>query len=337
MLKFKSLTAKLIFMGSVMLVFLTIYITATYTFSRHMSDEGTRINLAGQLRYRFFDMVWLVRRIIETRDTGLRDSAVMELKEKMNQFERTAKSIKNGDKEIGVKPLKYEKGLVILEKLFNEWDTTLNPMLLEMTEASEEKARILLDKYEPRIHGYAHEINSFVSFLGNDYKKDIKDFDKVRFYTLGFFFIATVFIILFARQSVIRPVRKLKDAAREIEKGNLDVRVDIKSRDEIGELGNAFNSMAQTRKHEEELLRQLHQQYKELVNTIDGIVWEADAKTFQFTFVSKQVERILGYPIEQWLKEPAFWKDHLHPEDRGWAVDFCVKATAEKEVAPSFR
>ncbi len=41
------------------------------------------------------------------------------------------------------------------------------------------------------------------------------------------------------------------------------------------------------------------------------------------SFVSNQAERILGYPVERWLSEPTFWKDHLHLEDREWAVPFC--------------
>jgi PAS domain S-box-containing protein len=73
-----------------------------------------------------------------------------------------------------------------------------------------------------------------------------------------------------------------------------------------------------------------NEQFRNLVNTIDGIVWEADAQTFRFTFVGDQAERILGYPVKQWLREPTFWKDHLHPEDRDWAVQFCVNATTEK-------
>ena len=223
--KFKSLTAKFILMGSVMLTFLAIYIASGYIFTHHISDEGTRINLAGSLRYRSFEMVWLVRRIVETMDAGLRDSAVMELKEKMNQFERTAKSIKNGDKEIGLSPLKYEKGLVIFEKFFNEWDMTLNPMLLEMTEASEDKARILLDKYESKVQGYVSEIDGFVSFLVKDYKEEMNAFDKFRLYTLGFFFIAAGFIVLYIRRSIIKPVGKLKDAVKHIEKGDFDVRL----------------------------------------------------------------------------------------------------------------
>ncbi len=84
------------------------------------------------------------------------------------------------------------------------------------------------------------------------------------------------------------------------------------------------------RKRVEEEIRRSHRQYEELVNSVDGIVWEADARTFQFSFVSQQAERILGYPAERWITEPTFWKDRIHPEDREWAVSFCIKATVEK-------
>jgi two-component system cell cycle sensor histidine kinase/response regulator CckA len=83
----------------------------------------------------------------------------------------------------------------------------------------------------------------------------------------------------------------------------------------------------------EERYRELieaRQSYESLVNTIDGIVWEADARTFRFRFVSKQAERLLGYPVERWTNEPTFWRDHLHPEDRDWAVQYWVSATQRK-------
>lgn len=71
---------------------------------------------------------------------------------------------------------------------------------------------------------------------------------------------------------------------------------------------------------------QSQQQFEALVNSIDGIVWEADGETFRFIFVSQQAERILGYPVEKWFK-PTFWVDHLHPDDREWAIGFCIEAT----------
>ena len=84
------------------------------------------------------------------------------------------------------------------------------------------------------------------------------------------------------------------------------------------------------RKRAEQQLSLEQQRFMDMVNTVEGIVWEADAETFKFSFVNKQAEHILGYPVERWLQEPTFWKDHLHPEDRDWAVQFCANATADK-------
>ncbi len=72
------------------------------------------------------------------------------------------------------------------------------------------------------------------------------------------------------------------------------------------------------------------QRFRDLVNSVEGIVWEAHVPSFQFSFISKQAERVLGYPVGRWLSEPTFWKDHVLPEDREWALQFCQKATAEK-------
>jgi PAS domain S-box-containing protein len=84
------------------------------------------------------------------------------------------------------------------------------------------------------------------------------------------------------------------------------------------------------RKRAEEALREAHQNYVTLVNSLDGIVWEADAQTFAFDFVSPQAERMLGYPLTHWTTEPTFWKDHIHPDDQEWATSFCINATRAK-------
>ena len=70
--------------------------------------------------------------------------------------------------------------------------------------------------------------------------------------------------------------------------------------------------------------------YSKLVNSLDGIVWEADGETFQFTFVSPRAEKILGYPIQQWL-EPNFWREHTHPDDTDWCSAFCLDSTQRRQ------
>ncbi|HYO65621.1 MAG TPA: ATP-binding protein [Archangium sp.] len=78
-------------------------------------------------------------------------------------------------------------------------------------------------------------------------------------------------------------------------------------------------------------LTRTQRMHEELIDAIDGIVWETDAN-FRFTFVSKQAERILGYPIPQWMQEPDFWLKHLHPDDRDWASAYCLKSTLERRA-----
>jgi PAS domain S-box-containing protein len=68
---------------------------------------------------------------------------------------------------------------------------------------------------------------------------------------------------------------------------------------------------------------------RDLVDRMDAIVAEADARTFRFSFVSRSAETILGYPIQQWLDEPDFWTRHLHPDDRDRTVDRCLVETRE--------
>lgn len=103
-------------------------------------------------------------------------------------------------------------------------------------------------------------------------------------------------------------------------------------RDELGRVVSYSATVKDIteRKKADEVLQASQQRFQDIVNTADGIVWEADARTFDFTFVSTQAERLLGYPVEEWL-QPGFWVDHLHPDDKDWASEFCLSCTLRSE------
>jgi PAS domain S-box-containing protein len=62
------------------------------------------------------------------------------------------------------------------------------------------------------------------------------------------------------------------------------------------------------------------QPYCALVESLHGIIWQAEGETLRFTFVNRAAEQVLGYPIDQWLTQPDFWSEHLHPDDRDRAI-----------------
>jgi PAS domain S-box-containing protein len=72
-------------------------------------------------------------------------------------------------------------------------------------------------------------------------------------------------------------------------------------------------------------LRHVHS----LLTDLHAIAWEADTNSMTFTFVSDGVKEILGYDVAEWLSDPGFWNDHLHPDDHDRMVGRLVRiATA---------
>lgn len=96
----------------------------------------------------------------------------------------------------------------------------------------------------------------------------------------------------------------------------------------MGVLGVAWDITDKKRIEEE--LRQERTRFVNLVDSVDGIVWEANAETLTFTYVSKQAERLLGYPVQDWYAE-GFWRQHLHPEDREHIHAHSLACTAKGE------
>jgi PAS domain S-box-containing protein len=72
-------------------------------------------------------------------------------------------------------------------------------------------------------------------------------------------------------------------------------------------------------------------EYEALVNSIDGIVWQATFPDLRFTFVSRQAERLLGHSPRSWLEHPDFWRDHIHPDDRERAIALCRELTPDRK------
>ena len=84
-------------------------------------------------------------------------------------------------------------------------------------------------------------------------------------------------------------------------------------------------------KQAQQRLLESRQIYQDLVQTIEGIVWECEFPSHQVTFVSDYAEQYLGYPIHMWHDDPHFLLNMIHPKDRERVSKFCNDATLRKE------
>lgn len=63
--------------------------------------------------------------------------------------------------------------------------------------------------------------------------------------------------------------------------------------------------------------------YKTLLESTKAIPWKIDWATMTFAYIGPQIEALLGWAPSSWATVQD-WADRMHPEDRTWAVDFCV-------------
>ncbi|MDO8494327.1 MAG: sigma 54-interacting transcriptional regulator, partial [Deltaproteobacteria bacterium] len=101
-------------------------------------------------------------------------------------------------------------------------------------------------------------------------------------------------------RSITRRVQKLTKASYEIAEGNLEKRVPILGRDEIGELGNSFNRMAESLQSQRKQLAAKEKEEKiHLKSRLDLLEKELAQKPFEgIVFESQEMKNLMSSVIE---------------------------------------
>jgi signal transduction histidine kinase len=119
--------------------------------------------------------------------------------------------------------------------------------------------------------------------------------------------VVALFLTLVVSRRILRPIESLTAAALRMERGDLEQRVDVSSKDEVGELAGAFNSMAEALARNEQLRRNMvsdvaHELRTPLTNirgylegVQDGVI-EADQATLQ---IIQEEAETLGRLIDE--------------------------------------
>ncbi|MBU3966960.1 MAG: cell wall metabolism sensor histidine kinase WalK [Euryarchaeota archaeon] len=127
--------------------------------------------------------------------------------------------------------------------------------------------------------------------------------------TIGGIIVGIFFAFLFSKP-LVKPINELKNAANEIAEGNLDTKIDIKSKDEIGELAASFNKMTQdlrvsrddiisAKKYTDNIVRSIPDTL--LVVSPDGIIQTVNPATS--TLLGYKEKELIGEPVSNVVAE----------------------------------
>jgi PAS domain S-box-containing protein len=82
----------------------------------------------------------------------------------------------------------------------------------------------------------------------------------------------------------------------------------------MGDIGIKIGQFVERRQAAEELSR-MESKYRTLVESIPGIIYAADLNG-STTYVSPQIEKLLGFSPAEWLADPQYRIKQLHPDDK---------------------
>ncbi len=116
--------------------------------------------------------------------------------------------------------------------------------------------------------------------------------------------ILPIILSFFLSRFIVKPVQELAKGMEEVSKGNLDHKIEIKSKDEIGELADIFNKMAQDLQKSNHEIQESEKRYRTLFESAGDAIFILDGegeKAGHIVAANKAAAEMHGYSVNELL------------------------------------
>ncbi|MFQ5780752.1 MAG: PAS domain S-box protein, partial [Nitrospiria bacterium] len=111
-------------------------------------------------------------------------------------------------------------------------------------------------------------------------------------------------------------ITDLKQAEKELQKAKDEMEQRVNERTaELLQANKALGTEITERKQAEEALRTARKRLEYLISSSPTVIFTGNPVDYTTTFISENVTEMLGYESRQFLEDPRFWANHIHPED----------------------
>ena len=263
------LSTKLLLLSVLWLVGAMVSIGFTLFLSWKLEGGAAAINDAGSLRMRTYRATTLLSQ----------QAPPPLINEQILSFENTLNRLEQGDPSRPLFLPETPEVQVLMEEIRGQWNKEILPFLHTPVAGSEQQVLREVDAFVARI-------NTLVQLIETDNAHNTWLLRMFQIMLIGMATLGAISMMYLLYLVVIQPVGRLHQAMQRITQGDLTARVEIPSRDELGEMSLGFNRMTA--------------RLQELVQTMEAKVRE---KTSALEASNQQLSAL--YQVTTFLQRPS--------------------------------
>jgi two-component system, NarL family, nitrate/nitrite sensor histidine kinase NarX len=218
-------------LGVVTLIALTVIVVAT-VFTERSTGKASAINVAGSLRMQSYSMATRIASLPTAPGDGV--TAALTAIDGFNTRLHSPKLVGALPDEAGTELRRA------YEQIVSDWEKRVEPLARASIGDTARRAEFLAG-----IDGFVARVDGFVVLLERDVEARIQ---WLRVWLGAAFFMILALVvtaIVLLRVEVFQPLSELLRSARAVRTGSFRARVNATGPDEMGQLGQAFNSMVE--------------------------------------------------------------------------------------------
>jgi PAS domain S-box-containing protein len=170
---------------------------------------------------------------------------------------------------------------------------------------------------------------------------NVNDILQATLLTIGYFTVLAIIGVIIASRALTNPIQMLVEGTRSIATGDLNVRIPVKSNDELGGLADSFNKMADELQTRNTDLVKANQSLSEREAHLRLITEVTTDAIYDWNIVAGKTVwndgyyKLFGYPSEG-VHEHQWWRDRIHPEDLERTISRLETALQNREEYLSY-
>ena len=229
------------------------------------------------------------------------------LTEKFFELEMMVKDFRNSEDDIKYVFIMNEHGEVLAHTFENGFPVALKSVNSTPPNGEYSATRMategggILDIAVPLLNGRIGAAHLGIS--EESVRRDVNDIIGLITWIIAAVLVVGSGLAVAFSEAMTRPILQLVAAAKAVGEGDLDRRIEIRSRDEIGELGKTFDAMIAMRKRALWALQKSEEEYRSLVESTEDSIYLVDSDC-RYLFVNKMHLSRLSFPAEQVLGRP---------------------------------